>query len=270
MRLVLWPAVAACCLAATVQRPDANEIVRRSVQAIEADWAQAPHYSFVERDAESKHDSRPVIKTYEVLMIDGSQYGRVIAVNDQPLSGGEQADEERKLRAETAKREHESERERAKRIAKYEKERTQDHALLNAMVDAFDFRLVGEEKINGHDCWVLDATPKRGYQPKNRETKVLTGMAGKLWVDKNEYQWVKVSAEVTKPVSLYGFVAKVGPGTRFLLEQEPVADNLWLPKHFSVHVSASALGFINENSTDDETYGNYKPIIASTAKLSRP
>src|SRR5260370_33595606 len=104
MRLVLWPAVAACCLAATVQRPDANEIVRRSVQAIDADWAQAPHYSFVERDAESKHDSRPVIKTYEVLMIDGSQYGRVIAVNDQPLSGGQKADEELNVVFETAKR----------------------------------------------------------------------------------------------------------------------------------------------------------------------
>ena len=266
MKAVFWPALAACCLAASMPQPDVNQIVRRSVQAIEADWAQAPHYSFVERDLLSKRDSKPVIKTYEVLMIDGSQYNRLIAVNDQPLSSGDQADEERRLRAETARREHESDRERARRVAKYEKERSQDHAMVQAMADAFDFRLVGEEKVNGHDCWVLDATPKRGYQPKNRETKVLTGMAGKLWVDKNEYQWVKVWGEVIKPVSLYGFFAKVGPGTRFLLEQEPVADNLWLPKHFSVHVNASAFGFINENSTNDETYRNYRPTSGATAK----
>jgi hypothetical protein len=270
MKLVFWSVLAACCTAATVRQPDVNEIVRRSVQAIEADWAQAPHYSFVERDVISKRTSTPVVKTYEVLTIDGSPYHRQIAVNDQPLSEGARAEEERKLRAEIARREHESDRERAKRIAKYERERDQDHAMLYAMAEAFDYRLVGEEKVNGHDCWVLEASPKRGYQPRNRETRVLTGMAGKLWVDKNEYQWVKVSAEVTKPVSFYGFFAKVGPGTRFELEQEPVADNLWLPKHFSVHVNATAFGFINENSTDDETYGSYKPVSGATAKLSKP
>jgi hypothetical protein len=86
-------------------------------------------------------------------------------------------------------------------------------------------------------------------------------MRGTLWIDKQTYQWVKVEAQVVNPVSFYGFLAKVGPGTRFELEQEPVADNLWLPKHFSVRVNATALmGLFNENSTDDETYRNYRPM----------
>jgi len=132
--------------------------------------------------------------------------------------------------------------------------------MLKEMVDAFDFRLAGEAHVEGHDCWVLDAEPKPGYQPKSRETKVLTGMKGRLWVDKSQYQWVRVEAEVMRPVNMYGFFAKVGPGTHFALEQAPVAGNLWLPTHFSVKVKASALGFINENSTDDETYRDYKPM----------
>ena len=256
-------------MSAFAAQPDANEIVRRSVQATEADWDQAPHYSFVEHDTISKRNSTPVIKSYEVRMIDGSQYNKLIAVNDRSLSPGEQSEEERKLQAETSRREHESERERVRRVAKYEREREQDHAMLRDMVEAFDFKLVGEENVKGHDCWVLDAKPKLDFHPHNRETKVLTGMAGKLWVDKSTYQWVKVSAEVMRPVSFYGFFAKVGPGTRFLLEQEPVAGNLWLPKHFSVHVSASALGFINQSSMDDETYGNYRLQGASTASVPR-
>ncbi len=83
-------------------------------------------------------------------------------------------------------------------------------------------------------------------------------MKGKLWIDKSQYQWVRVEADVMRPVTMYA-VAKVGPGTRFCLEQAPVAGNLWLPTHFSVSVKASALGFINEDSTDDETYRQYKP-----------
>ncbi len=255
------------CAAATLERPDPQQLVRRSVEAIEADWSQAPNFAYQERDVQSKHDGTPTTKTYEVLMIEGSQYNRLIAVDDKPLSPGQQMEEERKLRLEMDKRARESPRESAKRIANYQKERDRDHAMLKNMVDAFDFQFAGEETVNGYDCWVLDATPKRSYQPKDRETKVLTGMRGRLWVEKSQYQWVRVRAEVFKPVSLFGFFAKVGPGTRFQLEQAPVADNLWLPSHFSMRVNASAFGFINENSSDDETYGKYVPAGKATAEV---
>jgi len=132
--------------------------------------------------------------------------------------------------------------------------------MLKEMVEAFDFRLVGEANLEGHNCWVFDAEPKPGYQPKTRETKVLLGMRGKLWIDKSQYQWVRVEAEVMRPVSLYGVFAKVGPGTHFSLEQAPVAGDLWLPTHFSVNVKATAFGFINEDSVNDETYRQYKPM----------
>ena len=216
---------------------------------------------------ESKHNARRTIKTYQVLMVDGSPYHRLIALNDRPLSADEQAEEERKLQAEIQKREHESKREHARRIAKYQKERRQDQAMLMAMVDAFDFQMAGEESVNGHGCWILDARPKSGYQPTSRETKVLAGMRGRLWIDKSQYQWVRVKAEVVRPVSFYGFIAKVGPGTTILLEQEPVSADLWLPKRLSIHVSASAFGFFDESSIDDETFRDYQPLPNTSAGL---
>jgi hypothetical protein len=266
--------LAACGAAVAAQpssgTPDVQELIRRSVNAIESDWKQAPNYTFVERDVESKKDGAPTVKTYRVSMIEGSPYNRLIAVNDRALDQAEQAGEQRKLEIETARREHESTRERNKRTAKYVKERTQNSAMIRAMADAFDFHLVGEETVSGHDCWVLSAKIKPGYQPTSRETKVLTGMQGKLWIDKAQHQWVKVKAEVIRPVSFYGFFAKVGPGTNFVLEQEPIGNGIWLPKKFSMRVKASALGMINENSTDDETYAEYKPIVkGATAAISK-
>ena len=269
---LLLAALAVCGTAApaTQAPPNVQELIRRSVNAIETDWNEAPNYTFVERDVESKHDGVATVKTYQVLMIDGVPYNRLVAINDRPLTPGEQAGEQRKLEIETARREHESNRERNKRLAKYMKERNQDRAMLKAMADAFDFQLVGEETVNGHDCWVLTAKAKPGYQPSNRETKVLTGMTGKLWIDKATDQWVRVQAEVIKPVNFYGFFAKVGPGTNFALEQEPVGDKIWLPKRFSMRVKASALGMFNENSADDETYADYKPILkGATAVVSK-
>jgi hypothetical protein len=250
------------------QQPDAQEIVRRSVAVETADWKAAPNYSFVERDTVIKHGA-PLSKTYEVLMIEGSPYNKLIAVGGRPLSPGEQAEEDRKLQQEIQKRKQESPGARARRIAKYQRERQQDHAMMMEMAHAFNFKLAGSEKVDGHDTWVLEATPKPGYQPKTRDTKVLTGMKGKLWVDKEQYHWVKVEAEVFKPVPFYGFLGRVGPGTRFVLENEPVDGNIWLPKHFAVRVNSTALGFINHDTANDETYRDYMPNAKALALVAR-
>lgn len=258
VRLLL--AMAGWAAGGVVTQPDALEIVQKSVATVEANWSKAPAYSYIERDAKSKHDSDASTRSYEVLTIEGTPYHRLVAVDDRPLGAGEQAQEDRKMQAETERRQRESERERNKRITKYQKDRTRDLAVIHEMSNAFQFHLAGEETIDGHECWVLDVSPKPGYDPKDREGRVLTGMAGRLWIDKHERQWVRARAEVIKPVSFYGFVAKVEPGTHFLLEQQPVAKDLWLPAHFSVQVNASAFGFFNEDSKEDETYRDYKPM----------
>ena len=265
--LVSILAAAGFSFPAVVTQPDPLEIVRKSVEAIENNWKQAPNYSFVERENQSKKEGEPTIKSFEVLMIEGSPYRRLIAIDDKPLSPGEQAEEDRKMRNEIDKRQHETDREEKKRMAKYLKDRKREHDMMREMANAFEFRLAGEETVDGHDCWVLDTSPKPGYEPKDKEGRVLTGMTGRLWIDKNQNQWVRARAEVVKPVSFYGFLAKVGPGTHFLLEQEPITDNLWLPKHFSMQVNASALGFLNEDSRDDEIYLDYKPMSQSLAEL---
>jgi hypothetical protein len=233
----------------------AEEIVRRSVANTNADWAAAPQYDFTERDVITKGGKRSV-NTYEVLMIDGSPYNRVIAVNDRPLSSQQAAEENRKLEQEIQRRSNESRAARRKRVAEYQKERRQNHALMNQMAKAFNFSLVGEDTVNGRRCFVLNATPKPGYNPPNRDTEVLTGMRGKMWIDTQQYQWVKVRAQVFRPVSFGLFFASVKPGTEFTLEQKPVEGSLWLPSHFYMAVNARVL-FWSRHSSDDESYWSY-------------
>src|SRR5258708_6581169 len=136
--LLAAPAVCGTAAAATQPPPNLQELTRRSVNALEKDWNEARNYTFAERAVKSKHDGKPTIKTYRVLMMDGSQYNRLTAMNDQPLTSGEQAEEQRKLEFEIAKREHESSRQRNKRIGKYPTERNQDSATLKAVADTFD------------------------------------------------------------------------------------------------------------------------------------
>jgi hypothetical protein len=175
----------------------------------------------------------------------------------ESLVPAEAAKENQKFQHEIAKRRHETPDQKQKRIAQYNRERKQDDALLEQMIKALDFGLIGEETVNGRHCFVLQGAPKPGYRPVSRDTKVLTGMRGKLWIDTQLYQWVKVEAEVFRPVTFGLFIAHVEPGTEFVLEQKPVQGDLWLPSHFAMRVKAKVLGAWSHNSTDDETYWSY-------------
>jgi hypothetical protein len=258
----------AASIAAGGSSQDAQGLMSRSVAVAEANWVQAPNYSFTRADVKSKSGSEFARMQYEVSMLEGSPYLRLTAEGGQPLSIAQAKEQEAKYRRELSRREHESPGERQKRIEKYREDRARDHALLMALCDAFDYTVTGAQRIAGRDTWVLHGKPKANYVPKNRETKVLAGMEVTFWIDKETYQWPRVEAEVRTPVSLYGMLGKVNPGTKFVLEQEPVALNLWLPKRFGMQVNATALGFFSENSSSEEIYSDYRPAGQESAVSS--
>ena len=47
--------------------------------------------------------------------------------------------------------------------------------------------------------------------------------------------------EVFHLVAFGLFIAHVYPGTEFMLEEAPLAGNIWLPSHFSMNVKARML-----------------------------
>lgn len=253
-----------------LQTPSVAEIIRRSVTANTADWKSQPQYAFQEFDRKSKVDSSGDVhtqqtKTYEVMMIEGSPYYHLIAIDKEPLNRDQAAQENAKMQREIKKRQHESPRERQARIAKYQNGRAEEHLLMQQMTEAFNFKLVGEETLEGAECYVLDATPKPDYHPPVERARVLTGMRGRLWIDKSGYHWVKVQAEVISSVSFALFIAQVKPGTKFELEQAPVG-NVWLPKSFTESVNASVLGLVGYHTREEEHYSDYRlnQLTAST------
>jgi hypothetical protein len=243
-------------VAASAAQTDPHVIMEHSVQAIEADWKADPDYECLERDQEISGGS----KTFQDLMIMGSPYERLVAVNDKPVSPSQQEEQKSRLEETVQRRRNETEQARGRRIAKYRESRERDHLFLQQLSKAFNFTLVGQQEMGGYNVYVLKAVPRPGYQPPNLEAEVLKGMQGTLWIDTKTYQWVKVEAKVMHPVWIEGFVAKVTPGTEFELERMPVEDNIWLPKHFAMRGRAKILFFFNHNSSEDETYYDYRKI----------
>jgi hypothetical protein len=262
---IVWAVSGLCALLANsallrAQPIDVRTIVQRSVAANQADWRAAPDYDYFERD----RDSSGGTKTYRVHMILGSPYQQLVRVNGEPLPADQQGEEQRKLEETIAQRRSESPEERAQRVAEYEKERKRDQLMLDQLSVAFNFTFAGERNLGSRRVYVLRAIPRPGYNPPNRDTQVLTGMKGTLWIDTSTFQWVKVQAQVIQPVSIVGFLAEVEPGTHFELDYAPVEDGIWLPTRYVMKSKARVLFFFTTTRQADETYFGYQKAAPVT------
>jgi hypothetical protein len=252
---------------AKISLPSGGAIIRDAVAVNARDWSLQTDFSHTEVDVKNKIDTDGHVqgrgsRTFDVLMIDGSPYERLVGINNEPLNHAQQESEEAKLNREIAVRRSQSASERKTRIQKYQSERADEHLLMQQMVAAFDFKLMGEEQVEGVDCYKFAATPRADYNPPVEKARVLKGMQGQMWIDRRQFHWVKVQAEVTEPVTFGFFIAKVNPGTRFELEQAPFG-NFWFPKHFVQTVRASVFGIYGYRSREETFYSNYRPIATN-------
>lgn len=247
LALSIWPSLV------SAQQLSVAQIIENSVKANRRDFEAATSYDCKERDRTPKGS-----KTSLVTMIDGTPYYRLLAMNGKPLSPAQDAEEKKKQEQAVAARKSESPEQRRKRLEKFEKDRRRDAEMMAQLTKAFNFTLAGRQKLRGFDVWALKATPRSDYRPPNMETEVLAGMRGELWIDQKTFQWVKVTAQVVRPVSIGGLLAQVQPGTQFELEKTPVSDGIWLPSHFSMKSDARILHLFNHGSQEDETYFDYR------------
>jgi hypothetical protein len=190
----------------------------------------------------------------------------LIAKDDKPLSEKDADKEEEKIQKLTNQRKNESEEDRAKRRAGDEKQQEKNREFVREAADAYDFRLLGSEMLNGRDTWVIGGEPRPGFQAKSKEAQILPKYHGRLWIDKNELQLVKLDVEAIDTVSFGWILARIHKGTRLVIEQTRVNDEVWLPQNVSFRFDARIALFKSYNEEDEDTFRDYKKFRA-TAKI---
>ncbi len=193
----------------------------------------------------------------------GEQVERLIAKDDKPLSSKDAAREEERIEKLIDERKNESEDDRRKRLEKEEKDREQAREFVKEITDAYNFRFAGMERLEGREVYVIDADPRPGYEPRRREAKLLPKFRFRVWIDQADEEWVKLDAECIDTVSVGWFIARVHKGSRVLIEQTRVNDEVWLPKSVALKLDARILlkGF---NLDEDVSYRDYKKFRTDT------
>jgi hypothetical protein len=226
-------------------------------------------YTYIDREVVHKLDGKGRVqstetKTYEIMELYGDQVRRLMEKDDKPLDVKEAAREEERIQKLADRRKNETEDEKRKRQEEKEKARQKWLEIFSEVPDAYNFRLVGSEVLNGRDTWVIDGEPRPDFHARSRDSEALSRLHGRLWVDKAEMQLAKMDIEIIDTVSFGWVLVRFHKGTRFVYEQARVNDEVWLPQHYEAKVDARIALFKGDNEQDAGTYRDYKKFRTSS------
>jgi hypothetical protein len=245
---------------------DARQIAGASVAATEQSWQARGSYTYTERDENRRLDARGQVKSDDVdvtrmILVNGARFEQLLEHNGQPSS----IEDLRKQDEGLEKLKHETSEERSARLRNDQENRS----FFQEVLSAFDFQLVGEEIVDGKSAYVLQATPHPGYQAHGKYGKMFSKVEGKLWVNKQDFGWIKVDGQVTQPFSMGLFVARVQRGSHIVLEQTCVGDRVWVPKRIEVRASARIFFLKSLDIDRILTYSDYWPAADGPYSVSR-
>jgi hypothetical protein len=235
---------------------DTRQIVSPSVVATERSWQARDRYTYIERDEDRRLNSLGQVKSETVdvtrmMVVNGARFEQLLEHNGQLPSAKEQKrsdDDLDKLKHETA----------GEQTARLHKDQ-ENRAFLRDVLEAFDFRLIGEETVGGRPAYILHATPHPGYHAHGKYAKMFSRVEGKLWVDKQDFGWIKVDGEVTQSFSMGLILARVERGSHVILEQTCVGEAVWVPKRIEIRATARILFLKSLDIQRTLTYTDYRP-----------
>jgi hypothetical protein len=178
---------------------DARKIVGPSIAATDRSWRSRARYKYMQREADRHLDSHGLVKSEDVkvstiIFINGVSFEQLVEHNGLPPS----AEEQRKQRGKFNELKRETPEER---IARLRQEEEDNASLIRELPQAFDFKLIGEEIVNARPTYVLQATPHPGYRARGTYGQMFSKVQGKLWIDKEDFGWVKADGQIIQPFS---------------------------------------------------------------------
>jgi hypothetical protein len=208
--------------------PVASEVTRRMIERAEtvARAERGPQYMYEKRSRLERLDAagQPISseqKIYQVTLIGGLPFNRLIKVEGRELTAEE-------LRREEAREERFRQRfvsaDRKKMVARKEALVTPE------LLDRYEFTVKERVVVSNRPTLVLTFKPRKGALPSETfKDKLLSRMAGTLWVDEADADTARVMASMVEPVSL-GWLGWLGSLSRFelSLERQRMPDGAWI------------------------------------------
>lgn len=243
-------------------------------------------YTYTENVTKREFDNQGQLRdkeaeTFELTFYKGNRIRRLIAKNNQPLNAKEEEDEQKRVE----KRVRDIEKKEAEKERKAQKERDVSQSAVGTPAPEGERPTISDvlrasrlinprrEQFRGRDVIVFDFEPLPGYKPQKDYEKIFGKMAGALWVDPVDKQVTRVDAKLVEAYKIGGgLVASLKEGASFVLEQERINNEIWLPTRAEINLGVKVFMVKGFNVNQTITYGNYKRfnVDAEKEKLKDP
>jgi hypothetical protein len=208
----------------------------------------------------------PEVKESTFFYLDGDEVSTLVKKDGKLLSD----DEKKKEEARVLKQIEELE----KRADKKEKKDEKDHAegkdddeevSMETFLRACQFVNPRRERFRGADVLVFDFEPNVEFKPRTMMEKIITKLGGVIWIDEKALDVARLDAFFVGDVKIAGgLLANVEKGTRIILEQEFVNNEVWLPTYQEVHVDVRFLMVKGIRADESTRYSDYKKFNVNT------
>lgn len=231
------------------------DLVRKAVRNENQPEVDKTHYTYrlIKRKPER-------IEVREMIETDQGVIGRLLMVNDKPLSAADRSKEDARLQRLVDDPQQLAQKQKSQ---KEDDRRTRN--MVNALPDAFLYEYAG---VTNEEPWGelvnLKFKPNPNFDPPQRETMVYRGMEGTMSIAVPAYHIAKIQAHLFRDVNFgWGILGHLDQGGRFIVEQKPVEGTHgthWEPSHMVLDFNGKALLFKTIRINDDETTIDYRPV----------
>ncbi|MBL9174501.1 MAG: hypothetical protein JNL10_13275 [Verrucomicrobiales bacterium] len=218
------------------ESPTADEIVQRLLERAETLTNRMEGVCLgcrrltVLEELDSRGNSRErKLKEHLVAITGRGQKATLVQMDGKPLSESDRRREERR-----------EEGHRDKFGSRKERSSRQSQALDRALLERFRYRLVGMSEMEGRRTYELGFEPIAGGRDGKVADRVLGRLQGRLWVDADEFEPVRIEAELSDPVSIGGFLA-VMDQFRMTVVRRRLPSGYWVDERVDTHVGGRRL-----------------------------
>ncbi len=183
-------------------------------------------------------------ETFQLSFYKGRRVSRLIEKNGRPLNTKEQADADRDVE----KRIDEIEKDAAKSEARETRggppSGDERRISIAEVLRASTLTNPRRERFRGRNVVVFDFEPNPDFDLKKAKSmlKFFGKTAGVMWIDEQDKQVARLEAVLFENFNVGGGVlAKLKKGASFVLEQERVGDEIWLPSEAEINLAVRVL-----------------------------
>jgi hypothetical protein len=256
--------------------PDQAAFLAEARKHLQTDSALQSSYMYVETRRERKLDkrgrvteeSRSVIENYPGFPGE-PRWERVLEEDGKPVPASklEAQDRERQRKAEEYARRMAAEpkKEYARQVREWEKYRDEAAERVGDIFRVFDIRMLGRERIDGHDTIAFTLTPRRDARPRTREGGMMRRFSVRAWISESDHELVKLDATAIQDLPFaWGLLARLHKGATLSFERRKVNDEVWLPAMVTYEGSARVGLIATLRRAGISEYSSYKKFSVST------